>query len=148
LKEKPRLLTLSRLCFIGSDDLFAFKHRGRPMAFDEATAERVRNLLRRRDLVERKMMGGLCFMVDGAMCCAVSGKGGLLVRVDPSARERMLAEPDVSPADMRGRRMTGFVRVAPEGYRTDAALKTWIERGIAGIAAEGARKKPRPKKRT
>jgi TfoX/Sxy family transcriptional regulator of competence genes len=121
------------------------------MAFDEATAERVRKLLRRRNVVEKKMMGGLCFMVDGAMCCAVSGKGGLLVRVDPSAREGMLAEANVSPADMRGRTMTGFVRVAPEGYRTDAALKTWIERGIAGIAAraaEGARKKPPPKRRT
>lgn len=118
------------------------------MAFDEATAERVRKLLqRRRDVVERKVMGGLCFMADGAMCCAVSGKGGLLVRVDPSAQERMLGEPNVSPADMRGRRMTGFVRVAPAGYRTEAALKKWIERGLAGVAArarDGSRKKPRP----
>ena len=122
------------------------------MAFDEATAERVRKLLRRRrDVAEKKMMGGLCFMIDGAMCCAVSGKGGLLVRVDPSAQERMLGEPQVSPADMRGRMMTGFVRVVPDGYRTDAALKKWIDRGIAGVAAraaQGARKKPRPKRRT
>ncbi len=96
-------------------------------------------------------MGGLCFMADGAMCCAVSGKGGLLVRVDPAAQERMLGEPNVSPADMRGRRMTGFVRVAPDGYRTDAALKTWIERGLAGVAARaqgGSRKKPRRSRTT
>jgi TfoX/Sxy family transcriptional regulator of competence genes len=139
------------LCFIGNDDLLPFDHRGRPMAFDEATAERVRTLLRRRrDVVEKKMMGGLSFMVEGAMCCAVSGKGGLLVRVDPSAQARMLGEPHVSPADMRGRMMTGFVRVAPEGYRTEAALQTWIDRGIAGATArtaQGARKKPITKKR-
>src|SRR6516225_2962059 len=109
------------------------------MAFDEATAERVRKLLRsRRDVVEKKMMGGLCFMVDGAMCCAVSGKGGLLVRIDASAREQLLREPHVSPADMRGRTMTGFVRVAPEGYGTEAGLKRWIEHGIAGVAARAA----------
>ena len=116
------------------------------MAFDEATAERVRTLLRRPDVVEKKMMGGLCFMAEGAMCCAVSGKGGLLVRVDPSVQARMLGEPHVSPADMRGRMMKGFVRVAPEGYRTEAALKKWVERGLAGVAARaqaGSQKKLR-----
>ena len=56
------------------------------MAYDEATAERVRKLLSgRRDVAEKKMMGGLCFMVKGAMCCSVSGQGGLLVRVGPAA---------------------------------------------------------------
>jgi glutathione S-transferase len=70
------------------------------------------------------------------MCCAASGKGGLLVRVDPQARERFLAEDHVQPADIAGRRMTGFVRVAPEGYRSDAALKKWVERGLAAAAAQ------------
>ena len=52
------------------------------MAYDEKTVERVRNLLSaRRDIVEKKLMGGLCFMVKGAMCCSVSGRGGLLIRV-------------------------------------------------------------------
>ena len=106
------------------------------MAFDEETAERVRKLLsKRRDVVEKKLMGGLCFMVTGGMCCSVSGHGGLLVRIGAPARERMLCEPHVSPMEMGGRVMTGFVRVAPEGYRTDAALRKWIEQGLEGVAA-------------
>jgi TfoX/Sxy family transcriptional regulator of competence genes len=117
------------------------------MAFDEETAERVRKLLTgRRDVVEKKLMGGLCFMVKGGMCCSVSGKGGLLVRVGAHAHERMLCEPHVSPMEMGGRVMTGFVRVAPEGYRTDAALRKWIERGLDGVAARSdnkSRKRPR-----
>jgi len=117
------------------------------MAFDEETAERVRKLLtERRDVVEKKLMGGLCFMVKGGMCCSVSGKGGLLVRVGAPAHERMLCEPHVSPMEMGGRVMTGFVRVAPEGYRTDAALRKWIERGLDGVAARSdnkSRKRPR-----
>src|SRR5215475_3897289 len=101
------------------------------MAYDEKTAERVRRVLSgRRGVVEKKLMGGLCFMVKGGMCCSVSGRGGLLVRVGADAHEQMLAEPHVQPMEMRGRTMTGFVRVAAEGYRTDAALKKWIERGI------------------
>jgi TfoX/Sxy family transcriptional regulator of competence genes len=110
------------------------------MAYDEKTAERVRKLLSgRRGVVEKKMMGGLCFMVQGGMCCSVSGGGGLMVRVGAQAHERMLGEPHVQPVEMRGRTMTGFVRVAPDGYRTDAALRTWIERGRAGIAARQAK---------
>jgi TfoX/Sxy family transcriptional regulator of competence genes len=119
------------------------------MAYDEKTAERVRKLLSgRRGGVEKKMMGGLCFMVNGGMCCSVSGRGGLMVRVGAQAHERMLAEPHAQPVEMRGRTMTGFVRVSPEGYRTDAALKKWIERGLAGVAARPAKspraRPPRP----
>ena len=106
------------------------------MAYDEETAERVRKLLSgRRDVVPKKMMGGLCFMVAGSMCCVVSGKGGLLIRVGPDAFARALAEPHVEPMEMRGRIMTGFVRVAPEGFRTDAMLKKWVERGLAFVTA-------------
>lgn len=112
------------------------------MAYDEKTAERVRKVLSgRRSVVEKKLMGGLCFMVEGAMCCAVSGRGGLLVRIDPAAHARMLGEPHAQAADMRGRMMTGFVRVAPEGYPTAAELRKWIERGIA--AAQQAKQKPK-----
>jgi TfoX/Sxy family transcriptional regulator of competence genes len=112
------------------------------MAYDERTAERLRQALSgRRDVVEKKLMGGLCFMVDGGMCCAVSGKGGLLVRVRADARAALLDEPHARPMEMRGRIMKGFVRLAPEGYRTDAALKRWLARGI-DAAAERAREKP------
>ena len=90
-------------------------------------------------------MGGLCFMVGGAMCCAVSGRGGLMVRVGAEAQKRALSEPHVTPLTMAGRTVKGFVRVAPEGYRTKAALKKWIARGLDFVATLPA--KPRGKSR-
>ena len=60
---------------------------------------------------------------------------GLLIRVGVDAQERILGEPHVRPMEMGGRTMTGFVRVAPEGYRTDAALKKWVERGVDAVAS-------------
>jgi hypothetical protein len=118
------------------------------MAYDVITAERVRDALSgRSDVAEKRLMGGLCFMVQGSMCCSVSARGGLLVRVDPDARERMLAEPHVAPMEMRGRVAKGFVRVASEGYRTAASLKKWIARGIAAASAAGTTGKPRRKKK-
>jgi hypothetical protein len=110
------------------------------MAYDEKTAARVRKVLAgRRDVVEKKLMGGLCFMMKGGMCCSVSGKGGLLVRVDIEAAERVLLEPHVAPMEMGGRVMRGFVRVAEDGYRTDAALGKWVERGVNAAAARPAK---------
>ena len=119
------------------------------MAYDEKTAERVRKVLAtRRDVAEKKLMGGLCFMVKGAMCCSVSGRGGLLVRVGPEAFERMLGEPHVQPMEMRGRTMTSFVRVMPDGYRTEAALRKWVQRGVDFAltlpAKPSSRKRRRP----
>ena len=106
------------------------------MAYDQATAERVRRLLtRRKGIAEKALMGGLAFMADDVMCCSVSGRGGLLVRVIPETREALLREPHAEAADMRGRQMTGFIRVQPEGYVTESALKTWVDRGLAAAAA-------------
>jgi TfoX/Sxy family transcriptional regulator of competence genes len=105
------------------------------MAYDENTAMRVRKLFSgRADVAEKKMMGGLCFMVDGHMCCSVSGRGGLLVRVGADAYQSMLGEPHVVPMGMGGRTMTGFVRVGPDGYRTEAGLKKWVKRGVDFVA--------------
>jgi hypothetical protein len=110
------------------------------MAYDEKTAERVRRVLSgRTDVVERKIMGGLCFMVKGSMCCSVSGKGGLLVRVDPEGQPLVLREPHVSPMEMGARTMRGFVRVAPEGYRADAALRRWVTRGVNAATARSTK---------
>lgn len=122
------------------------------MAYDEKTAARVRTALSGRgDVVEKKLMGGLCFMTKSGMCCSVSGKGGLLVRVDIEAMDRALLEPHVAPMKMGGRVMRGFVRVAPDGYRTDAALKKWVDRGVLAAAARPARaarsKRKRPAKK-
>ena len=115
------------------------------MAYDEKTAERVRAVLSdRRDVVEKKLMGGLSFMVSGSMCCSVSGRGGLLVRVGAEAHEQVMAEPHVQPMEMGGRTMSGFVRVATEGYRTGAALRKWVERGVAAAhRAKASAAKPR-----
>jgi TfoX/Sxy family transcriptional regulator of competence genes len=101
------------------------------MAYDETTAERVRELLSSRpDVAERKMIGGLCFMVRGHMCCSVSGRGGLMVRVGPNAQDAALREPHVQPIEMAGRTMTGFVRIAPEGYHNEASLNAWLDRAL------------------
>ena len=104
------------------------------MAYDETTAERVRKVLAgRRDVIAKKMMGGLAFMTAAGMCCSVSGRGGLLIRAGDDGAA-LLREPHVQPVDMGGRKMTSFVRVMPDGYRTDAALKMWVERGLRAAA--------------
>jgi hypothetical protein len=114
------------------------------VAYDEKTAERVRSLLTSRsDVVEKKLMGGLCFMVKDAMCCSVSSRGGLLVRVGAEARERMLGDPHVRPMELAGRTVSGFVRVMPEGYRTEAALRKWIQRGVDFVEKLSAKQSPR-----
>ena len=115
------------------------------MAYDEATAGRLRKLLSGQpNVAEQKLMGGLCFMVNGHMSCAVSGRGGLLVRVGPDAHQSMLGEPHAAPMEMRGRIMTGFVRVAPEGYQTDAGLKKWVKRGVDFVTTLPKRTKKTP----
>ena len=108
------------------------------MAYDEQTAERVRKALAsRRGVTAKKMMGGLAFMVKGSMCVSVSGRGGLLVRV--GADEGVFDEPHVQRVKMGARTMSGFARVQPEGYATDAALKQWIARGLHAAASLPAR---------
>jgi hypothetical protein len=116
------------------------------MAYDEGTAERVRKALAgRRDVAAKKMMGGLVFMVKGSMCCSVSGRGGLLVRV--GADESVFDEPHVRRMEMGARTMSGFARVDPEGYATDAALKAWIRRGLDAVASLPAGKARKPASR-
>lgn len=110
------------------------------------TVLRVRALLgRRRNVVERLVMGGHAFMVDGAMCCSV-GRAGLLVRVDDASRDALLATRHVRPMVLGGRTMRAFVRVAPAGYRTTAALAEWLERGVRA-ARSGRRGGPSQRQR-
>jgi len=100
------------------------------MAYDAKTAERVRRLLSGRNGVEEKrMVGGLSFSVDGNMCCGVAG-AALMVRVGAAARERTLTEPHVRPMVFGKRPLAGFVLVDPAGFRTDASLRKWIQRGL------------------
>ena len=101
------------------------------MAFDEKAAERVRRALgRRRGITEKKMMGALCFMASGTMCCGVTG-AALMVRVGADGFARALARPHVRPLRIGRRAAGGFVLVDPPGYRSAAALARWIEHGLA-----------------
>src|SRR5687767_6880584 len=104
------------------------------MSYDGKLATRVRKALAGRgDVVEKKMFGGLCFMVNGSMCCGLT-KTGFMVRVGPVQYEGALAEPHARPMDFTGRPLKGMVYVAPEGLRTEAALARWIGRGLAFVA--------------
>src|SRR4051812_44094049 len=117
------------------------------MPYDIQAADGIRILLSdRHDVVERKMMGGIVFMVRGHMCVTASGRGGMLVRVGPEAQARVLKEPHVQPMKMAGRTMNGFVRVMPEGYRTAAGLRKWVRRGLDYVATLPAKKPARRKR--
>lgn len=111
------------------------------MAYDAELAERTRELVYPRgDIDEKKMFGGLAFLVGGNMAVAVSGKGGLIVRVDPTESETLIDGAAVAPMTMGGRDMTGWLRVAPELVADDTVLRKWVERGVS-FAAGLPRKK-------
>jgi len=103
----------------------------RCVAFDENLADRLRELLGgERGLTEKRMFGGLAFLIDGNMAISASGQGGVLVRVDPSETDRLVRRPHVQRMAMRGREMDGWLRVAPEGVRTKRQLQAWSTRGV------------------
>ena len=118
------------------------------MPYDIQAADGIRVLLGdRHDVVERKMMGGLVFMVNGHMCITASGRGGILVRVGPEAQAGVLKEPHVKPMTMAGRSMAGFVRVMPDGYRTAASLRKWVKRGVKFVESLPPKSARKPRKR-
>jgi TfoX/Sxy family transcriptional regulator of competence genes len=110
------------------------------VSYDAETAERVRQLLSDRDdVTEKKMVGGLSFLVSGNMCCGVTG-AALMVRVGTDGREQALTEPHVRPMQFGGRTLSGFVCVDPEGYADDE-LTRWVQRGlrfVSGLPAKPA----------
>ena len=100
------------------------------MAYDEELAERIRRALAgRQGVSEKKMFGGIAFMLRGNMCCGIV-RDDLMVRVGPERYEEALARPHARPMDFTGRPMRGMVYVTPEGCRTDEALKRWVEQGL------------------
>src|SRR5919201_6912557 len=102
------------------------------MSYDEELADRIRALVAAEpDLTEKKMFGGLAFLIGGHMAVAASGQGGLLVRVDPEETEALAGRRHARPFEMRGREMQGWLRVDPEGVRTKRQLEPWIRRGVA-----------------
>jgi TfoX/Sxy family transcriptional regulator of competence genes len=102
------------------------------VAYDEALAERIRELIGDRSgVTEKRMFGGLAFLVGGNMAIAASGQGGILVRVDPEKSEQLVATTKAHAAVMRGREMPGWLRLESADLGTKRALATWVERGTA-----------------
>jgi TfoX/Sxy family transcriptional regulator of competence genes len=102
------------------------------MAYDELLASRIRELLgTERGVQEKKMFGGLAFLIRGNMAVAASGQGGLLVRVDPDQSDRLVSNSKAEPMVMRGRPMTGWLRVASEHTTTKRQLQRWVTLGAA-----------------
>jgi TfoX/Sxy family transcriptional regulator of competence genes len=101
------------------------------MAYDEDLAARIRDHLGAEPgVTEKRMFGGLAFLVNGNMSVAVSGQGGLMVRVPPDDTESLLGGEHVEPMVMRGRELRGWLRVDTEGVRTSQDLEAWVERGV------------------
>ena len=100
------------------------------MAYDENLADRIRQLVAgESDLTEQKMFGGLAFLIGGNMAVAASGQGGLLVRVDPTQSDALVATTGARLMEMGGRRMPGWLRVGWEDLRTEGQLAKWVELG-------------------
>ena len=102
------------------------------MAYDEDLANRLREALAGEDgVVEKKMFGGLAFLVGGNMAVSASGQGGLLVRCHPAGTDKLIAREHARRFEMRGREMDGWLRVDPEGVQTKRDLDRWVKVGVA-----------------
>jgi TfoX/Sxy family transcriptional regulator of competence genes len=102
------------------------------MAYDPVLADRIRELIPFEvDHAEKAMFGGLAFLVGGNMAVVASGQGGLMVRVDPGESERLQRSKGVEPMVMKGRPMTGWLRIDDEHVRTTRQLSRWVGIGLA-----------------
>lgn len=102
------------------------------MAVSELLADRVRMLLATEaGLTEKKMFGGLCFLIDGNMACGITGENDLMLRVGPDAYEGALEQPGARPMDFTGRPMKGMVFVDPDSCGDEEALAAWLTKGLA-----------------
>ncbi len=102
-----------------------------PMAYDEDLAHRIRELVApERGVEEKRMFGGLAFLINGNMAVVASGHGGLMVRVPPDQTEKLVAREHVEPMVMAGRETRGWVRVSVAGVKTKRQLQSWVGRGV------------------
>lgn len=101
------------------------------VAYDEDLADRIRALLATdHDVVEKKMFGGLAFLIGGNMSVSASGQGGMLLRCDPEETDSLVEEPHADRFEMRGRAMDGWLRIESEGVQTDELLERWVAIGV------------------
>jgi TfoX/Sxy family transcriptional regulator of competence genes len=99
--------------------------------YDEELAARLRALVGdEHGVTEKKMFGGLAFLVNGNMSVAASGQGGILVRVDPDASAALVRDTAAYPMEMRGRAMDGWLRVDAKDVADDVVLREWVGRGV------------------
>ena len=106
-------------------------HKVSVVPYDEDLANRIRELIGGEpELTEKKMFGGLAFLIGGNMSIAVSHEGGLLLRCDPAETDALLAKPHARPMVMRGREMDGWLRVDTDGVATKRQLAPWVTRGV------------------
>ena len=102
------------------------------MAFDEKLAGHLRDLLSaERKVTEKKMFGGLAFLVNGNMCVSASGKGDMLVRIDPAETKAALARPHVTRMVMGGRSMDGWIRVSAASTKRE--IEPWVKLSLAYV---------------
>jgi TfoX N-terminal domain len=102
------------------------------VAYDEDLVNLIRELIAAEPgVTEKKMFGGLAFLIGGNMSVSASGQGGLLLRCDPADTDTLVKKPHAERFEMRGRAMDGWLRVAPEGVRTKRQLEPWVKVGVA-----------------
>ncbi len=110
------------------------------MAYDEELASRIRELVQDEDgLTEKRMFGGLAFLINGHLAVSASSQGGMLLRVDPEQTEALVSEPHVRRFQMRGREMDGWLRVDTGALSTDDAFRRWVGYGLAYAASLAAK---------
>jgi hypothetical protein len=115
--------------------LWVGNREDRAMAYDEGLATRIRDAIGNRSgLAEKRMFGGLAFLVHGNMACGVRGED-LIVRLAADAADAVQGEPGVRPFDLTGRPMKGWLMVAADGHAEDDDLRRWVDRGVAYAAS-------------
>jgi hypothetical protein len=114
------------------------------MAYDAELAARLREIVRDEPgMTEKRMFGGLAFLLNGHLAASASGQGGMLLRVDPGETESLVDPPHVQRFEMRGRGMDGWLHLDPEAVTDDRTLRQWVARGVR-YAGSLPPKEPRP----
>ena len=104
------------------------------MAYDLQLAERIRSHLEGVPFVEKKMFGGVGFLLNGNMACGVN-KDNLIVRINPEKQETLLKKPHAKPFDLTGKPMKGWLIVEADGFKTDKQLRAWVKEGVKFASA-------------